>query len=571
MHRKAAPLIFLKFSFAFVMKHRKKYLLLNLVRALIIIIVFLISACQSPTEVEKKLNEAEALIMEFPDSSLVLLREISENELKNESEKAKYGLLLTMAEDKNWLDPKNDSIIDFAVAYYEKKRDKHYQILSNYYRGRVQYLRDELPKALISFYKSKEMAENEKDYFMAGLSCRGIAEIYVQTYNSSDELNYAIKQYQYIKASGMQPYLDYSILDLARAYNNNNNHDSSLYYSNITIDSAKLHKDKYLYYRALSYKGSNLFFLKKFEKALPLFNELIESGIAETEDSLNFIWNLFELNKYAEAEKWLAKISDKNKYFKTFLLYKLNKNKKYNNEALREIESLHGEANTQFRKAMNKSLSSSLADYFELESKLKEEEIRNSKLQKTLITISSLSVFIFLTFLIFYIRRIYYRNIYNKIILAEELEESLRKSKEGLNRYSGILQNLWLSKNVLLQELVEILERNTNSDLAKRQVADRVTKIITDISIKGKDIPMLEKQVNDVFDNLFTNFKNDLPNLKEEDYLLFLYSVIGFSLNNITLFLKENKIESIYNRKRRLKNKINHLKTGRKEIYLKFL
>jgi hypothetical protein len=68
-----------------------------------------------------------------------------------------------------------------------------------------------------------------------------------------------------------------------------------------------------------------------------------------------------------------------------------------------------------------------------------------------------------------------------------------------------------------------------------------------------------------------SDFRRDLPGLKDDDYKLYLYSILGFSASTIELFLKESKVENVYNRKARLKNKINQLEQSKREMYLSCL
>ena len=72
----------------------------------------------------------------------------------------------------------------------------------------------------------------------------------------------------------------------------------------------------------------------------------------------------------------------------------------------------------------------------------------------------------------------------------------------------------------------------------------------------------METFANEHNSNIITSFKADLPNLKEADYLLFLYTTLGFSITAIALFLNEEKGDAVYNRKARLKNKIRNLGTS---------
>ena len=59
--------------------------------------------------------------------------------------------------------------------------------------------------------------------------------------------------------------------------------------------------------------------------------------------------------------------------------------------------------------------------------------------------------------------------------------------------------------------------------------------------------------------------------MKEADYRLFLFSLLGFSIPAIAVFLKEKKITAVYDRKRRLKDKIKTLDPIKSNRYLAFL
>lgn len=123
----------------------------------------------------------------------------------------------------------------------------------------------------------------------------------------------------------------------------------------------------------------------------------------------------------------------------------------------------------------------------------------------------------------------------------------------------------------MLEELIEIVIFNNDSNIAKRKIADTVTRLIEDLSIQSNKIKELEINIDNLLDNLFSDFRKDLPNLKEADYRLFLFSILNISTPAISLLLKEEKIEAIYNRKRRLKNKIKKLGEIKSEQYLKYL
>ncbi len=69
---------------------------------------------------------------------------------------------------------------------------------------------------------------------------------------------------------------------------------------------------------------------------------------------------------------------------------------------------------------------------------------------------------------------------------------------------------------------------------------------------------------------MISEFKNDLPGLKDVDYCLFLFTVLKFKNPAIRLLLREEKVNAIYNRKRRLKDKINQLEHNKANRYIRY-
>jgi molybdopterin-binding protein len=127
------------------------------------------------------------------------------------------------------------------------------------------------------------------------------------------------------------------------------------------------------------------------------------------------------------------------------------------------------------------------------------------------------------------------------------------------------------SRNQLLEELCEIVMNSNNSKIARQRIANAVTSIIDNLSVRSEKIEELENQVNDMYDNLFIRFRSDMPNLKEADYRLYLFLILRISNSAISLFLKEDKINAVYDRKRRLKDKIKKLDKVKSKEYLSYI
>ena len=96
----------------------------------VIIILFamsLLSSCTIRQDYNQQLLKADSLMQLRPDSALNILKSISPKKLSTRADNAYYALLLTQAQDKNFVVQKDDSLIQIAVHYYDSIGDTKMQ------------------------------------------------------------------------------------------------------------------------------------------------------------------------------------------------------------------------------------------------------------------------------------------------------------------------------------------------------------------------------------------------------------------------------------------------------------
>lgn len=586
-------------------------------RSVAILIIFItalaISGCNKRSASADRLELAETLMWSASDSALTVLESISPDSLAKGEEKARYALLYTMAMDKNHLEPANDSLIASAVDYYKSKDNIPRLMVANFYRGRVLQHNGRHPQALLSFYQAKELAEKSDSSFWAGMACRDISDIYGNAYNRTEELTFAKKEYDYIKRSGRQPYLNYALYDVGKAYENNGDYQKAINIADQLIDSALVAQDAYLYYGALHLKSFAMIGNKNYSGAYQILENICQGEFAEYSDSLNMCITLVKEDRCKEALILLDKISDNNEGLKNSIKYMAYRKTRQFDKAIEEVEYVDSISDAIMKSNMRTNLTGTLSDYFEMDKSISESKLNASKIRSLLFIILSLVAFVAIIMFSLYMYLHQRSEIDRKVLFAEQLQEelgntteNLGKTKEDLDKIEKnledtindlnktkvdlentqqdlykskekgehsdkIIKYLLSSKYELLEELIEIVIFNNDSNIAKRKIADTVTRLIEDLSIQSNKIKELEINIDNLLDNLFSDFRKDLPNLKEADYRLFLFSILNISTPAISLLLKEEKIEAIYNRKRRLKNKIKKLGEIKSEQYLKYL
>ncbi len=517
------------------------------------------------------MERADSLIDSHPDSALTLLQQIDPARLGPRADRARYALLLTMALDKNWLAPANDSLIALASDFYERGNDPLSLTMAEYYRGRVNFNAGSLTPAMAQFYRAKELAEANGLDFWAGMACRGIADIYAETFNDVMQLESAKLELQYLQKSGRQPYLNYALLDMANALINNDLFAEADSLTTQAIDSARVTCDSDLFYSSLQLIGLNQLKQNNNQKALQIYRELCSLPESQRTDSLNLAICYARTEAIDSAGYILSQIKDENSNLDHYAKYTLYKYSKQWELALKEMERGDNLADERYKEALQHNLANSLTQHYKANELINLERIKNYRYSIWLIAIIAIAIVVFTSYYFYTLNRRQQQIIDSKIIFAEQLNEMLDKSRKQNDSDKIVIDILKTTGNELLEDLCQIVAQNVEKSVTRRKIADKVTTLIKDLSFHSSTVVALEQKVDLLYDNVYTHFCQDLPNLKEADYRLFVFSALKISSATIALFLQEHNVSAIYNRKRHLKDKIKTLHPDKATRYITHL
>ncbi len=104
-----------------------------------ILFVLILTGCgeYNRSSADARLNAAEELLTEFPDSALALLRSIDVDSIETKSEYARYALLSVQAQWSSEGVIDDTTLIDVALNYYQDNHDPGRMIRSLVYKGIV--------------------------------------------------------------------------------------------------------------------------------------------------------------------------------------------------------------------------------------------------------------------------------------------------------------------------------------------------------------------------------------------------------------------------------------------------
>jgi hypothetical protein len=557
---------------------------------LIVVTLFLlvsISGCHKTSKIEAQLNRADSIMMVNPDSAFSIILEIDTAQLKSRQDKALYCLLLTQACDKLYFEFTTDSIIKIATEYYAESDDTRHKMLAYYYHGLINYYTKNYSNSIFNLLNAETAATSVDDKFYLGMIYRSMSDIYSEMLNAPQQLKYARLAYQYFTDAKAYRHADFAKLDLGKSYLNNDSIDIAIHLIEDLSNSSG--SDSVLQYKCCEVLADAYFQKQQYKKTILTManydNNYQESYIpyilAVSYQQLGYIdksAQYFRLSDSLPSNKlYIGSISNTNNFSDKKLIAKLSKDVSVLDSILIALEHQQVDfiANSYAEQQYSKTA----------------EEIRLTR-QRTFYTILSLTVLIIAIAILYYkhiqlhrlkiseaisnatsIKSIFELQCKDLVAISKEnatIKQELSDKEAEFSKNEEFVSQLFYEKFIEINKLCNKYYDIKGSYKEERSLYQETLKMIHSISPTKDAIHKLESYVNTYKNNLISAFKNSFPDLKEEEYLVFLYSAIGLSPKAISILI-DNTIQVVYTRKSRLKTKIKDSNDNLKTAFLKAL
>lgn len=529
---------------------------LTMKRIINLISLLLLCSC-TPLEVRNLLKDVDSYIMERPDSALTVLESVDRTLLKSERSRAHHALLHAMALDKNYIDVTEDSIAQVAVDYYSRKGPEKSKARAYYYLGLAYYYQKDYDKAILEFTKAEKVAE-ECDSLYWGMTKSAQAGAYSATYNDIETYNCLLKAYEIYE----------SLSDTEKV------HSIQLKLANLYISQFDFFKAEETLLKLIDEDINDLQKVQSFalyaylkmvqperepEKSIEFYERCFSySGVMNNQDYWAYAFALSLVGRNEESKE----ITDELVLTDTtssapYWLYLINKYKGNTAEALSYLEESGFMDNEVVTAALNQSLSLAQRDYYESQTELAEYQLRN----RTLMILSLIIGIAFIAMLTIVSIRKYIRTqkeekeryiqyideISSQMLLLQQKADSLPVIKR---KYLELYKSKYENLRVLCDQYLQFEGRNDVEGKIYRQVISMIDEIRND----SNDVAELENILNNDLDGIMSNLRNEIK-MKEIDYRVFSYLVIGFDATTISRLL-DTTVNIIYIRKSRIKHYI---------------
>ncbi len=278
---------------------------------MLLLLACCITAC-TDLKNQEVLNRAESLMEDHPDSALTILKGIEKSSLSSKEELARYGLLMSMALDKNYIDTTSFDVLQPAIDYYLEKGNPTEKLRTYYYQGRIFQNRGDRDKALNSFIKGIDVSTESNDSLCIARTLVAQGALYNEFYDLDSYTNC------HLKAAKIYNHLSYKwhefdcLLNALNGYialGNKTKGDSilALCVEFKDLDSIQNHT---LY----EYKLSHAIRLGKTQDIENLIKNQAENSNLDTDGQLNLALAYNKVGKNKEAIHLLSSINTEQVY-----------------------------------------------------------------------------------------------------------------------------------------------------------------------------------------------------------------------------------------------------------------
>lgn len=554
-----------------------------------------LSACSNSYNraADDTLHTAEAIMDEHPDSALSLICSIDPSMLKGERRRALHALLLTQARDKNYIDQTSDSIISIATAYFDNSRDLYHRMLAHYYLSRVYYYAgnyvDAAREAEAALYENS-LNDQSKPFWEARLyhNLSQLANLTADYKKSVEYASHAIELFDSLQLYDWETEAKFSAVRSLRLLNNWDKSESIMTDIDIALLSPYSKSDyDYLSIGALIHN-------KKWDEALRtcllLQNDSIFNWDAEDDARLGYIYS--RLKNFEKADSCInqayKQATCKNDTFNiSFYQAKIELLKNHDFNGLERVEFHLQYAYEQAIERINNHLAVGSAAFHKYRA---ENETLRSQLYSAHLFLS-ISIFLIALGIVAFMVYRYRKQKESELNSLTLINRSLRCSISELERHENSSRIRYNEIVTYLKSVLETgfgkinkiskktfaskkqLDAKDNSFVAspafetERSFITDYSKIISELD-SAIVFDTLRATLNNTENNIIDRFLHDFPTVTEQELKLIILIFSNVGSHTICLILRIPNLETLRNRKARLKRNIEKSDSQFRDIYL---
>ena len=188
------------------MKSKIHFQIYHIIPGILFSVILAIAGCGGSSSVVSQLDAAESLMESRPDSALIILDSIQTSDLNENSLRARYALLKSMALDKTYVDTTNFDVLQPAIDYFIENGTPDEKLRTYYYQGRIYQNRNDKDSALRAFMRSLDDVDECKDSLTIARSLVAQGILYKNFYDVNSYIDRYLKAANIFHNKHIKPY-----------------------------------------------------------------------------------------------------------------------------------------------------------------------------------------------------------------------------------------------------------------------------------------------------------------------------------------------------------------------------
>ena len=512
------------------------------------------------------MDQADHIMNDNPQLAYNLLDSIDCHSIWSRKEKARYALLYTEAQYKNYQPIESDSLIMTSVKYYSHSKNPELLFRSYYTLGCVYSLFECYNDAAVAFAQAEKLVDYETSDFRKGLLFSHMGKAYYDTYDYARAEPLFSKAIDYFSKTDNDYYMISSKGLAANCRSQQSDYLGAIRMYNEVIDWSRSNDNLELMNTYMTNKVSNYVYAEKLDSAGQVLDNIIAKfGLPDSDPDA-----LYRISRYyiatgdiKNARKvldmaWNNPPADSTNLLLAESLFYDKMGQK--DSALIYYKQSMALNNAIARKMLEKPVISAQRDYYRAISEVEELEVRNKATMLIAAIIILILTVISYTFYNLNRKRKTNEQIRNYLYAIDELtaRDTLSQTKIQIlnSQVRYILRQQFLPSDYLFTRYYEQID-----DARKAERLYKVVKTQIDDFTNSRNIDRLDTLINEAYGGLMDKLLSAHLNLQDKELLHIRFVLSGFSAKSIAAILNDSH-QNINQRKKRLLEKIGRLDAG---------
>lgn len=492
-----------------------------------------------------------------------LMNLIDPNYLIGKERKARYALLYTESQYKNYQPFTSDSLILTAARYYSISNNLDNRFLSYYYLGCAYMELKQYTDAAVALAQAEMLVNTINNDYWVGLLYTQLGDLFNESYDYHRAQEYYSKSSDYFEKAGKEAHQIYALYDIAKCRINLFDFFTGDSLLKIVHNWAVKNNDAELYFGSLYDRLFCSLFLKDSDISSKLFNSYLNN----TREELGHLSYMELMALYSNSEKkyvesetylkeaWKCNLSVADSIYLCYVSSLLADSRGEADKSLEYYRNYISLQNENLRKVLNQPILGVQKEHYRVFAE--NEQLKNKHVRTTLV----LCVLIFMLIIVIVMVTYHYKKkhmqeqLYDSLAVVEELSTINHNNTDKIEQLKNEVRSQFRERHDMSNRLYSMYFDSESQDkITKQQLKVTITGLIKDYTAP-ENVKKLDGLIDESYDGIMTRLSSQDFGLTEKELQLLRFSFAGLSSKSVSVIINETP-QNIYQLKSRLLKKV---------------